>query len=716
MGLKALGMPRFSATPGKPDTAEIGNRHYGEIFSETTLPENQATIVRTFDTITGSRDLKGLDAWLKVLSSPDYHNLANNKLRRRHYTPFVQLFLNLNTGDRKRLLNALHKTVQQPANGYAMQNALEALADIYFVALRPGGLAYSGLEGNLIAGNRQDALNVHLRGIFGKIVNNRGIPPEAGRLLKERLRADLREIHWQPYELVPSRSKKIIADIRAQIMPFILITHPIASLRPAVAPDLVAELEAALLSEDNAVLRKMSDTGRLAQALPEWKRLTGPENTQHGFHDFTLDEHTLRVVERTRTSPYYRQLSPKEKRLVTMAALLHDISKDTGQAHLREHLRPDRHHPYKSASTVREILPSLGYDARDTERIAVLIEYHQLFGSMIITNKGRPPEEILQTAAVRLRSLSMLKMLRALSEGDIRGVKAEDRLFDQDVQHRLGWYAGLVEEKVRDHQAHAVFLPQSDVDQIIHRAFRADQPLVESQTLDALLKRLSDPAVTTGFSREGGIPAVKIPASSPHHWVTTPFPQPGQPLDIGWGDHDEPIHKFYYRRSGFFRPEDPKTGIIVDLLPENILVSDIRKLHYGPEILKDLENPFLKIVSGQTDHQALENLRERRLAQADYYEHVASYGGFKSWLEAYESLWPHNFIERLPFGLDDIGHQLRDYHLGNGYPFNETLAIRPLIKGVYYRQEKKNEPIRLDARVREFLTSRRVPLVIVRPE
>src|SRR5690242_14834082 len=85
----------------------------------------------------------------------------------------------------------------------------------------------------------------------------------------------------------------------------------IAPERPAIsetAPGLAA-LKTHLLDPDPIALREFSQSGQLGQVIPEWLRLTGPQNVQHKTHHFPLDEHTFQVIEKTKASPYYQALS-----------------------------------------------------------------------------------------------------------------------------------------------------------------------------------------------------------------------------------------------------------------------------------------------------------------------------------------------------------------------------------------------------------------------
>jgi hypothetical protein len=222
------------------------------------------------------------------------------------------------------------------------------------------------------------------------------------------------------------------------------IQHP---LQHRILPPSTALLEAlwqAIETEDEHVFLAASEDGTIEAVLPEWSRMKGAFNTQHRNHDFTLDVHTAKVVVKTRTSPYFQSLSPHWKRLTTVAALLHDISKDAGAATERQTISPDALHPLKGAAVARRVLPLWGFSPMDTFCVAALIRYHQLFGHMIIRHNklGHPPTiETLLEQALLFPDVQFLAALLPLTEGDIRAVKANDSIFDADVERKLFDYS-----------------------------------------------------------------------------------------------------------------------------------------------------------------------------------------------------------------------------------------------------------------------------------
>lgn len=218
---------------------------------------------------------------------------------------------------------------------------------------------------------------------------------------------------------------------------------PTAELARQVTPAMWYEL----LNEsddDGSQFLAFSERGVLDELIPNWQRLRSPNNTQHSTHDFTLDVHTAYVLAKTRRSPYYRPLSYREKQRVVMSAVLHDIAKNTGKPEDKAHMSPDFYHPIKGVPVGRRCLPAFGFSQHEIELISRVIHHHQLFGRMIIRygkQEELPDAAYFNKALRQLQTEIALDHLLPLTEGDIRSVKAEDKLFSDHVADRLHTYA-----------------------------------------------------------------------------------------------------------------------------------------------------------------------------------------------------------------------------------------------------------------------------------
>ena len=196
----------------------------------------------------------------------------------------------------------------------------------------------------------------------------------------------------------------------------------------------------AIETSDEARFLEASASGLLESFVPEWQRMKGEANTQHQTHDFTLDVHTAKVVTKTRKTQAFQSLPPHWQRLTTLAAFFHDLSKQGGYAFQRLELSPDPLHPLKVSAEIKRYLGRWGFSMLDVYIVVQLVRYHQVFGRWIIReNKtGQAPTlEMFYAQAMTLPSPDFLNALLALTEGDIRSVKAQDAIFDARVEAHL---------------------------------------------------------------------------------------------------------------------------------------------------------------------------------------------------------------------------------------------------------------------------------------
>lgn len=200
-------------------------------------------------------------------------------------------------------------------------------------------------------------------------------------------------------------------------------------------------------AEAEARVLAASQSGLLEAVIPEWGRMRGPQNTQHGTHDFTLDVHTAKVVAKTTRSEYFRALSPLWQKGAAACALLHDMTKIGGLPHQKATLIPDWYHPYKSVTLARHYLPAWGFNPPQVEVLCRVITHHQLLGRVMMSHpqpEQIPPPEVLERVANWLKTPITLAVLQALSEGDIKAVRANDGLFKPDVARKLKHYGELI--------------------------------------------------------------------------------------------------------------------------------------------------------------------------------------------------------------------------------------------------------------------------------
>lgn len=165
--------------------------------------------------------------------------------------------------------------------------------------------------------------------------------------------------------------------------------------------------------------------------FPEFKSIIGKK--QHKTHDFTVDIHTLRVLQDVMSNPEYKTLPAKDKIILSTATLLHDITKEEGVI--------DKAHPKNSALDASFILERTNLSKQDKQDICKLIKTHDWLehynGRIYISKDEYRPltdEERIKVAtsiATDLKDNNMFKMASILTIADTKGVKEDGHFYER---------------------------------------------------------------------------------------------------------------------------------------------------------------------------------------------------------------------------------------------------------------------------------------------
>jgi [protein-PII] uridylyltransferase len=185
-----------------------------------------------------------------------------------------------------------------------------------------------------------------------------------------------------------------------------------------------------------AALRAMHESGFLARYLPEFRRITLMVQHDH-YHRYTIDEHTLRVVEgidRLAASEDARLAllrsaleATGDRGVLVLAALLHDIGKGRGAG---------ADHATRGAAIARRVCRRLGIAERRLEDVVFLVQKH-LVMSRTSQRRDLTDGALIQGFADTVGTLDRLNMLYVLTYADTAGI-APDSWND--------WKAALLDE------------------------------------------------------------------------------------------------------------------------------------------------------------------------------------------------------------------------------------------------------------------------------
>ncbi|MGH1418982.1 MAG: [protein-PII] uridylyltransferase [Hyphomicrobiaceae bacterium] len=167
-------------------------------------------------------------------------------------------------------------------------------------------------------------------------------------------------------------------------------------------------------------LRRMNESGVLGRFMPEFRRVVGMMQFNM-YHHYTVDEHLIRTVamlsdiehggsedEVPLSTELFKTI--KNRRVLFVAALLHDIGKGS-----------DEDHSVVGARLARKICPRLGLTQAECDTVVWLIAEHLTMSNIAQSRDITDPKTIKDFAAI-VQSPERLKLLLLLTVSDIRAV------------------------------------------------------------------------------------------------------------------------------------------------------------------------------------------------------------------------------------------------------------------------------------------------------
>ena len=144
----------------------------------------------------------------------------------------------------------------------------------------------------------------------------------------------------------------------------------------------------------------------IIKGMPEFVNVIG--KVQHQMHQYTLDCHTLKVLQEIISNPKFEELTQTDKMVVQLMTLFHDIGK------LERVI--DKDHEKKSAIIASDILEKIQLPVFLKKRIVELIKNHNWL-EMINAGKISPEQ-----AAIIFRNPQDLKIAEIFASADLKGV------------------------------------------------------------------------------------------------------------------------------------------------------------------------------------------------------------------------------------------------------------------------------------------------------
>jgi len=144
----------------------------------------------------------------------------------------------------------------------------------------------------------------------------------------------------------------------------------------------------------------------LIQGLPEFINIIGKKH--HGTHQYTIDVHTIKVLQEALSHPKFNELSNLDKLVLQLSIIFHDLGKSEGVV--------DTGHEFLSALYTTDILRKFNLPISIKDRISEMVKFHDWF-AQINTNKATPED-----VAVMFRNPEDLTLAEIFAKSDLMGV------------------------------------------------------------------------------------------------------------------------------------------------------------------------------------------------------------------------------------------------------------------------------------------------------
>lgn len=144
----------------------------------------------------------------------------------------------------------------------------------------------------------------------------------------------------------------------------------------------------------------------LIKGMPEFTSIIGKK--QHGTHAYSVDIHTLKVLQTAMNNPKFQQLSDQDKTILKMSVLLHDLGKKEAVV--------DHGHATLSSDYTMSILEKFKLPSTVKDRIVDIVDNHHWFESY---NRGLSTAE---QVATRCRRPQDFKISEIFAEADFANV------------------------------------------------------------------------------------------------------------------------------------------------------------------------------------------------------------------------------------------------------------------------------------------------------
>lgn len=472
----------------------------------------------------------------------------------------------------------------------------------------------------------------------------------------------------------------------------------VEKLRPVVSK--FADNNDVVVSNGNkAVERELNE---VLKGLPELRSIIG--RAQHGTHIFTLDVHTLKVLQNVSKNPKFSQLSEQDQKLLSIASLLHDITKSEGVR--------DLVHPMESAFDAYYIIQKFDLPEDEQLKVYELIKSHNWLDRLNNPkNAADDIERIAQDIAFDSRNNNTFELAKILCEADLKSVKKDSSFFNNHKK-TLEAMSQKVDGYIKRIHESQIVLPQTRIPEASQIANGVKKSKDGIENIVIHMNSASDDLSKYGFA----------PGTTKDNW---------QGL-VHALDRQEQMSKFQtfslidteaLLSTSYMNPQSyrvfRKQGVILDVNPNDIHAGYYRD--FGTGYSKDIEllkEDYLfkgKRKSTLTDNMWRSDRTEYRNYISDKIKQKLGIGNdeYIDLMDRIKSCKSITDIEavdsNLAAKLKEVFDEMEAGKRRGGRAYNEMLVTRPKIQGVFsYDQPYEKIP----AFLRKFAQDNDLPIIM----
>ena len=203
------------------------------------------------------------------------------------------------------------------------------------------------------------------------------------------------------------------------------------------------------------------ELNNILDVLPELHTIIGKK--QHKTHDYTVDVHTLAVLQECIKNPEFESLTKEEKQTLVLSVLLHDITKEEKEI--------DKSHPQTGAYDAYFIVKKINLPQKQQEEIYQLIKNHDFLEhcngkiyDYTIKDKRQLTEDeqskVIKKYAYELRSGNLGKLEQILTKSDLLSVQRNGGFYNK-FGGALDKIGEKLDKEIENIKSTAIPLPQT---------------------------------------------------------------------------------------------------------------------------------------------------------------------------------------------------------------------------------------------------------------